>query len=190
MLPVNPVLDFVTTEVGIADIIDAYNSEPPNYALALQKLTFNDQGECTSPEVVAMAGKVVTSPDCDLQIKNGTLSNFEGHPELLRAEIEKAANDGYAIYLTDTRSNKLDVSGIDFSGGKFVADGATFDNFNANGTNFTGGSVSDVVIYSGDLSGSVMEKMTCNNFLSLNATQTNTKGMVVDPAADAGILRS
>ena len=184
------ILDTVTTVDGVADIIGNFTADAPDFEQAVQKLTFNDRLECTNPEIRTLQMQAFMSPDCPVRIKNAILNNAESCPAEFRAMLQEIVAQGYAVYLTDTTSKNLDVSGINFSGGTFVVDGATYENLNAKGTDFSGGSVSDVVVYSGDLSGSVMKKMTCDNYLSLNAAQTNTEGMTVDQAADAGILRT
>lgn len=104
--------------------------------------------------------------------------------------LKEVLDEGYALYLTDTTSTGLDISGLDCSGRKFMADGAYFNDLKAVGTNLSNGSISDMTVFSGDLSSAMMKEMTGDNFMALNAALTKTAGLVLDPQTDANIRRT
>ncbi len=103
--------------------------------------------------------------------------------------LNELIKDGYVVDLSDTRSNGVDISGVDFSGGRLNANGAKFRNLNATGTNFSGGLVSDMNIFSGDLSGSVFKNMPPDQLMTVYGGDVTTEGMELDDSGDASIMQ-
>jgi len=168
-------------------ILDSADNKP-DYELAAQPMTFNDQGVCTNPKTELMIEKALMSATCPVWIKNAVLKNAESYPEQFRALLQGMLSKGLPVDLTDTSSANLDLHDLDFSGGKLLADGARFDNLYAAGTNFSGGSFNDMMIYSGDLSNAIFKEIHCDAGFAVWENRVITDGMKLGMTAKQQIL--
>ena len=166
----------------LEDIILDFSADEPDFEAAVEALTFNDQGVCTNPTVKKIVDQAMMSQDCPVRIKDAILKNAKAYPEQFRQLLKGILDKGYAVHLSETTSDGLDVHGLDFSGGKFVANGAYFTNFNAQGANFNGGAVNDVVIFSGNLSDATVKNMKCDNAMGIQLKDVNMERTKMDKA--------